>query len=175
MNEIGWEEIGAVMTKKGPVSIVRTSAKSVLPNPAIVPAIAGTRTGLASTRTALPLGAVAFVNAGAVALQLQQNAQGFMRSRKLVLTRHNIQAAVPLGAPDLQVLITNIRFGAQSVLIGVAGMPVEMFAADAVDNEVVAGIPVSPGLLVTVDLVINAAPGVAEQVLISGALLGDSV
>jgi len=166
--EIGYEEIGAVMTKRGPVSIVRAPA---LQRPPIVPAIPSVRSGMSSTRTALPLGLVAFVPGGAAALQLQQNAQGFMRSRKLVLTRHNVGVL----SPGLDVLVTNIRFGAQSVLIGVAGMPVEQFDPQAIDNEIVAGIPVSPGLLVTIDLTISAIPAALESVSVSGALMGDSV
>lgn len=175
--EIGYEEIGAVATAKGPVTLVRAlptgapSRMASLQRPPIVPQIPATRSGLASTRTALPLGQHVFANGGAVAAQLQQTAQGFMRSRKLVLTRHNVGVA----SPGLAVTVTNVRFGAQSVLIGVGGMPVEMFGADAVDNEIVAGVPVSPGLLVTIDLAIDAAPAAGETVTIGGALLGDSV
>jgi len=185
--EIGFEdalEIGAAMVQGQPAkaaSLARVARagtalspvqRVAMNRPPIVPVYAGSRqSGMYETGTYLPLGQVQFVNAGVVAQNLQQAGQGNMRAHRLLLERFNVGAA----SPGIAATVTGFFIGTYNCAIGTGVTGVGIFAPTAIANPVIAGVPVTPGMLVTVGLAVGAAPAAQETITIAGALFGEGV
>jgi len=167
MRNIGYwpGEIGADQANGNAVVSI---PRQYLGKPPIVPAIPTRMGGGFEAASAIGLGVVAFGAAG-VAIVLAAVAQAWMRPRRLVL--EFVESGVV--APGL-LTVTDVRIGTQSLLAGVAGVPIGAFAPDSVGPQLI-GMPLSPGLTITVNIARTAAPGGATDVLVSGVLFGEAV
>jgi len=143
---------------------------SGLARPAIIPQVAGVNLQPTQGSTVLPLGNQVFINGGPVLLNLANTSQVNIGPAKLVLTRHNVGVA----SPGLTVLVTDILIGNRSLFGAAGAMPVEAFDPQAVSNPL-GGLPIGPGIAVTVRLSIDAAPAALETVSISGGFYGAGV
>jgi len=120
----------------------------------------------------IPLGfpVITFINGGATLLQTQAQPQVPVRGGRLIIVRQNVGAA----SPGLNVRLTNLLVGQQSVFASADGIAVETLGPLAVDT--VLSLPAAqPGVLVTAQFSISAAPAAAETVTLNMAAMCDSI
>lgn len=115
-----------------------------------------------------PLGfpAIQFVNAGATTLQTQTNPQRPFKGNRLVVV---VRATA--GATGLLVTIARFDVGANSQLVNAQPIPAEVFQPNSFDVPLAIA-EAQPGINVTIDYNISAAPGVGETVDVGTTIIG---
>lgn len=116
----------------------------------------------------LPLGTVVFTPTSGTLLQLVARPQRPFKGQRLVIARGNLGA----GAPGLIVNVLRLEIGTNNQFVfGGAGVPIDAFQAGAFDTNMMLQ-PATPGVDITLQLQISAAPGAGESVTVSGAMWG---
>ena len=118
----------------------------------------------------LPLGftTIQFVNAGATTLTVTSTPQKPIKLQRLV-----VSAARTAGAVEL-VTISRFLVGSTNVLPSAQALTIDAFRADAV-GTILDLPPASPGITITIDYTISAAPGVGQTVDIATTIIGPSL
>lgn len=138
----------------------RINPRKLIPRVTGVP---GTIVGLQP----LPLGQVIFTPTSGTLLQLVARPQRPFKGQRLVA----VQAATA-GAAALIVNVLRLEIGTNNQFVfGGAGVPVQAFQAGAFDTNMMLQ-PATPGVDITLQLQISAAPGAGESVTVSAAMWG---
>jgi hypothetical protein len=117
----------------------------------------------------LGLGATAFTAASGTLLQLQASPQRPFKGQRLIidLTR---TGATSTGL----VTVTRLDVGTSNQLVGSGGISASAFQPTSFDANVSLD-PATPGVNITLQLSISAAPGGADRVDIGGTIIGTTV
>lgn len=120
-------------------------------------------------KTWLPLGAIAFVNAGATTLNMVAQSQRPFRGTRLVFdfTRTGATATGLLT-------LTQIVVGQDNQPAAQGAAPLGAFGPNAFDVDIDLD-PTGPGINFTATVVISAAPGVGDRVDVSAVLFGYNI
>ncbi len=117
----------------------------------------------------LGLGATAFTAASGTLLQLQASPQRPFQGQRLILDITRTGAS----ATGL-VTVTRLDVGTDNQLVGAGAISANAFQPTAFDANVRFA-PATPGVLITVQLNISAAPAMADRVDIGGTIFGTTV
>jgi len=117
----------------------------------------------------LGFGSFAFVNGGATTAILTASPQRPFKGRRLVIDVK--RTANALGE---LVTITGLTIGANDQRVAATALPAEAFLPGAFGVDLSLD-PATPGIDITLELAISAAPGAGESVTVSPMLIGDTV
>lgn len=116
----------------------------------------------------LGLSTVTFLPASGTLLSAIARPQRLFRGRRLVVTINR-----SAGAAALAVTVNQVFIGADNQLIAATPLPADGFAFNAVDTSLLFS-PASPGIDVTIQYAISAAPAAGEFVIVNTMIIGDS-
>jgi len=118
-----------------------------------------------------PLGfnVVTFVNAGVTQQQLTASPQMPFKPERLVLV-----VSRSSGALAEAVSLESLFVGQKNQLVSGDSLPAEAFAPDAVGMRLDLD-PCTPGIDVTMDVSVSAAPGVGETIRVAPMLVGEAI
>lgn len=117
----------------------------------------------------LGLGATAFTATSGTILQLQASPQRPFKGQRLILDITRTGAS----ATGL-VTVTRFDVGTDNQLVGSGAISAAAFAATAFDANIAVA-PATPGVSITLQLAISAAPTMTDRVDIGGTLFGTTV
>jgi len=117
----------------------------------------------------LGLGQVVFTSSTPTVLTLTATPQLAFRPERLVLS-----VTKSSGAQAIGVSVRDLRVGQRSQLVSAQSIPAEAFAPAAFDVRLALD-PAMPGIVITCDVAVSAAPGSGESVTVIGALIGRAV
>lgn len=117
----------------------------------------------------LGLGSVTFAAASGLILNLTGTPQRMFRGQRLVIDISRTGAT----ATGL-VSVARIDVGVDNQMVSTQGIPAAMYGATAIDTNVRFD-DCGPGITVTVQTTISAAPGGADTVVVGGAVQGTTL
>jgi len=117
----------------------------------------------------LGFGSFTFVNAGVTVATLTANPQRPFKGARLV-----VDVKRSAGAVAELVTITALNIGQNNQLVSAAALPAEAFLPGSFQTMLSLD-PATPGIDITLQMAISAAPGVGETVAVSAMLIGDTI
>jgi hypothetical protein len=117
----------------------------------------------------LGLGQVVFTSSSPTTQTLTASPQLAFRAERLVLT-----VARSGGAAAIGVSVRDLRIGQRSQLVSAQSIPAEAFSPSAFGVRLALD-PAAPGLTITLDVAVSAAPGGTDTVTVIGALIGRAI
>lgn len=117
----------------------------------------------------LGLGQVIFTSSSPTTQTMSASPQLAFRAERLILT-----VARSAGAASIGVAVRDLRIGQRSQLVSAQSIPAEAFAPSAFGVRLALD-PAAPGLTVTLDIAVSAAPGGTDTITVIGALIGRAI
>jgi hypothetical protein len=165
VEDVGWSPFGR---RKKRTARRGMPAGRRIPARQLMPAVPGVPNPAVRLQP-LGLGATAFTNVSGTLLQLQASPQRPFQGQRLILDITRTGAT----ATGL-VTVSRLDVGTDNQLVGAGAISAAAFQATAFDANVRFA-PATPGVLITVQLNISAAPGAGDRVDIGGTIFGTTI
>jgi hypothetical protein len=161
-------DVGAARRVLARAGARRQTPANLRSRPALMSAYPGAPP-VAEKQIPLGFGNQAFTSTSTTTLTFTARPQAVFRGRRLVIDFSRTGAT----ATGL-VTLTSMLIGTRNQLVGTLGIPVSTFASGAFGVDMALD-PATPGIDITLVMVISAAPGTTDRVDIGASLIGTGI